>query len=450
MSIAAIAGLEVGRASHDWTARSRALARRHRRRAGRRAAVRRCVVAAAAAGVAKPAPTTVGRRRRRRPPRPFRVEFYEPRPSWATTFVRRALEADARFEVASLSFTSRGVSAQTGDAVAARRSAPRRLRRRRSSAASIACRRPTPARSIASCASAAARSSLVPDQRIDAGPARDLIRGAVDRSRRAAARAAGEADGDAAAPRRSQASELLVLRSRCRRRPTSIARVPGSDGSPVIVSMPRGDGRLLLSGAMDAWRFRAADNGAFDRFWQSTIAGLALAVPPPIDDQRRSAAAAPGERGEVIVRVRSRDVRAVSASIDGDSRSVCCPDAEAGVYRGRVRRARPTPGRSTIEVRAAAASQPRIRVAHAARAGRTSSAVAPTPRRRSRCWPSSHRGIDVTPDHLADLERFLRGAVDAASRRRAFVTRCDRRGGSLPFALCLSAEWWLRRRRGLR
>ena len=78
-----------------------------------------------------------------------------------------------------------------------------------------------------------------------------------------------------------QASELLVLRALP---PGSdvVARVPGSDGSPVIVSMPRGDGRLLLSGAMDAWRFRAADNGAFDRFWQSTIAGLALAVPPPI------------------------------------------------------------------------------------------------------------------------------------------------------------------------
>ncbi len=50
----------------------------------------------------------------------------------------------------------------------------------------------------------------------------------------------------------------------------------------MIVSAPRGTGRLLLSGAMDAWRFRAADNGAFDRFWPSTIAGLALAVPPPI------------------------------------------------------------------------------------------------------------------------------------------------------------------------
>ena len=81
-----------------------------------------------------------------------------------------------------------------------------------------------------------------------------------------------------------------------------VARVPGVDAAPVIVSMPRGDGRLLLSGAMDAWRFRAADNGAFDRFWQSTIAGLALAVPPPIAIGVEPPLLRPGERGDVTVR----------------------------------------------------------------------------------------------------------------------------------------------------
>src|SRR4030095_12748037 len=77
-----------------------------------------------------------------------------------------------------------------------------------------------------------------------------------------------------------QASELLILRTLP---PGSdvVARVAG-DAAPVVVSMPRGAGRLLLSGAMEAWRFRAADSSAFDRFWQATIAGLALAVPPPM------------------------------------------------------------------------------------------------------------------------------------------------------------------------
>ena len=106
---------------------------------------------------------------------PLRVEFYDPRPSWATTFVRRALEADARFQVATLSSTSRGISAQTGGAVplddprldafdvvivggldrlsAADVRALDRYMRERGGAVVV-----------------------VPDQRIDAGPARDLRR----------------------------------------------------------------------------------------------------------------------------------------------------------------------------------------------------------------------------------------------------------------------------------
>jgi hypothetical protein len=62
---------------------------------------------------------------------------------------------------------------------------------------------------------------------------------------------------------------------------------------------------------------------------------------------------------------------------------------------------------------------------------------------------SSHRGIDVTPDHVVDLERFLRGAVTSP---RTTVVRHPMRSTwwILPFAICLSAEWWLRRRGGLR
>jgi len=112
---------------------------------------------------------------------PIRVEFYDPRPSWATTFLRRALEADARFQVAGLSFTSRGVSAATGGAVppgdsrldgfsvvivggldrlsAADAAALQRFMRERGGAVTV-----------------------VPDQRIEAGPARDLISGGISGS----------------------------------------------------------------------------------------------------------------------------------------------------------------------------------------------------------------------------------------------------------------------------
>jgi hypothetical protein len=210
--------------------------------------------------------------------------------------------------------------------------------------------------------------------------------------------------------------------------------------------MPRGEGRLLLSGAMDAWRFRAADDGAFDRFWQSTIAGLALAVPPPIGISVVPPLLLPGEQGDVVVRVRSRAVTSVSASIDRDQPIRLHPEPEAGAYRGRFT-AKTAPGRSTIEVRAGGA-QPIA-------ASRTLLVQPDVQRVRPDAAPSlamlasSHRGIDVTSDHLADLERFVRNAINAPPT--SHVTHPMRSAlWIVPFAACLSAEWWLRRRRGLR
>ena len=46
---------------------------------------------------------------------PLRVLFYEPRPSWIATFVRRALERDPRFAVSGLDYASRGIKISTGD-----------------------------------------------------------------------------------------------------------------------------------------------------------------------------------------------------------------------------------------------------------------------------------------------------------------------------------------------
>src|SRR6185503_15219195 len=42
------------------------------------------------------------------------VLFFDPRPSWMSTFVRRAVERDARFVVTSRVVTSRNVSADAG------------------------------------------------------------------------------------------------------------------------------------------------------------------------------------------------------------------------------------------------------------------------------------------------------------------------------------------------
>jgi hypothetical protein len=62
---------------------------------------------------------------------------------------------------------------------------------------------------------------------------------------------------------------------------------------------------------------------------------------------------------------------------------------------------------------------------------------------------ASHRGIDVPPNRLGDLEQFLRHTV--VSPRTTSVRHPMRSvWWIVPFGACLSAEWWLRRRRGLR
>jgi hypothetical protein len=377
---------------------------------------------------------------------PIRVEFYDPRPSWAATFVRRALEADPRFDVSTFGFSSRGVSSKTGNAVALDdsrldgfevivvggldrlsqadvRSLERYLRERGGALV------------------------VLPDQRIEVGPALDLADGQefVERLLEQPVVLAGPPPVASL-----RASELLVLRSIA---PLTdvVARVPGADpssgpGAATIVSMPRGDGRLLLSGAMDAWRYRASDNGAFDRFWQSTIAGLGLAVAPPISIGLEPQLPRPGQPVDVTVRVRSRNVSSVSASVDRSQPVRLLPDPEPGQYRGRFV-ARDTPGRSTLAIDLQGA-QPltasrTVVIPHDVQ--RVRSAAAPA----LRLLASSHRGIDVTPEHLADLESFIRRSV--ASPRVPIVRHPMRSAWwMLPLAACLSAEWWMRRRRGLR
>jgi hypothetical protein len=374
---------------------------------------------------------------------PMRVQFYDPRPSWATTFLRRALEADPRFRVAALSDTSPGIPVRTGGAVpitdpgldafdvvvaggldrlsAADGRALDRFMRERGGAV-----------------------VLVPDQRIDSGPAQDLVSGfaIVERLVEQPAQLIVTPPSVSL-----QASELLLFRSLAAGAGV-IARLPGNDASalPAIVSVPHGDGTLILSGAMDAWRFRAADGNAFDRFWQATIAGVALAVAPPIAIDVDPPVLRPGESGRVVVRVRAHGATAVSAAIDSGVPIRLLPQPALGVFRGTFTAKRDA-GRSTLEVRTAGAA-----AASASRTVLVQRDAAPLGAIDSpslSMLASSHHGIDVTPDRLADLERFLRTTVTAP---RTIGIRHPMRSTwwILPFALCLSADWWLRRRRGLR
>ena len=441
---ASIGGLEVGRASHLWTAD------RERWRGGIDAVpvgeppwVVRVALAEApgmTAGNRSTFDAVVDVRRN-----PFRVEMYEPRPSWATTFVRRALEADARFEVAGVSISSRGISVRTGEG------AP--LSDPRLDAADVVVVGGLDRLSAEDVRSLdrfmrerGGAVALVPDARVNAGPVLNLLPN--DMTERLLERPAKLLMAPGAAP--LEASELLLLGQvppgsvpaealAGAGLPAEALAKAGSDGSPVIVTMPRGSGRLLVSGAMDAWRFRAADNGAFDRFWQATLAGLALAAPSPIEIGVTPPLLRPLEKVEVTVRVRSRSRAPIAASIDGEDVIRLRPEPEPGCSEARFT-ARGTPGRSTVDVR----------LGDLERQSASRTVLVQTGARRIAAEPalsmlaSSHRGIDVTPDRVAELGRFVRGAVTSpdAFRRAASdaIDVVDRAFRRVPFGGMVDPE----------
>ena len=239
---------------------------------------------------------------------PLPVLVYEPRLSWAGTFVRHALERDSRFDVATVAYPSRGVRV-TSSGTDAPADDPR-------SAISAGLNRMVTDRTraiivggldgvTADAAGVLARFMrerggavvLLPDSLADArAAARWLpVPAAAEVLLEQPARLSVEAPLAAI-----HASEMLTFDPA----PVLRALATNSANRPVIGAVPVGAGQLIVSGALDAWRFRANDRGAFDRFWQSAIAGFAGAAPSAVDVAVEPPIVAPGGKAGVRVRVR--------------------------------------------------------------------------------------------------------------------------------------------------
>lgn len=370
----------------------------------------------------------------------LRVLVLEGRPSWAAAFVRRELEDDPRFEVEGLSYAAPGVPVRSGGASGSRglegfdvvlvggldrvsasdiTRLDRFLRLRGGSVA------------------------ILPDSKVSTAVVRELLPGVAVRETlldRPAALAA------ATALPRIDASELLEATNL----PPGAVVLAQASGSrePVIWTVAVGFGRVLFSGALDAWRYRANPEVDFGRFWRSVVSGLALAAPPPIDVDLVPRRAALGQRVRVVARVRPleqdslRDRLAVSASVGADRPIRLWPDAAKGVFTGSFIVESSMTGQSPIVTVSAgdgtARGSARVILDRHPReeGGEPLSLLAET-----------RRGIDVRPDDLAKLESHVRTAVPP---QRVPVERHPMRSAwwIVPFAACLSCEWWLRRRTG--
>ena len=216
----------------------------------------------------------------------------------------------------------------------------------------------------------------------------------------------------------------------------ALATIDGRGGVDVVVERPLGRGRVVVSGALDGWRWR--DDG-FDRFWTDTVVRLARASGPP-------AAVRPLPAG--VGRDGGRFAVVQRGVADGASWPAIAMPASSSL------RARPSPsgGAWIVDVATGTAPLPLDvavgdRRASAAWHGATTIPAAPP------SWPRLERLAVVSGGRViagADAVTAMAAAVDAVRPRPVPVTWYPMRAWwwFVPVALALGVDWWRRRRAG--
>ena len=415
-------------------------------------------------------------------PRRWNVLFFDARPSWSSRFVRMAVERDPRFSVAGRMMTSRAFASDAGsppsqveddaplrgyDAIViggpgalsdkAAQGLERFMRNRGGSVVLLMDDSASAGASPVVRLTGAQRWTLHAENE---APARITAVSWDGRILRAS---------QVASPDRAPAGMTVIAEARAvvgvkPRAVTSRAVAAGASATERAIAdtIPRaalwatsvGAGRLVVSGALDAWRFRDSTLSNFDRVWQDLIADVSARSPQPIAISAPDAVR-PGET--MMVRVTLRDValRAIAApsaraSVSGTlvastgARTPLrlWPAGSIGEFEAAVR-APDAPGVLHIEVTSGAdrASLPFVGSA---------SASAPSSAARSSLipWVQGNGGKIFRSDALGGLPDAIRGATSFAPRAEPWHPMRSP-WWIVPFALLLSVEWYSRRRQGL-
>jgi hypothetical protein len=379
---------------------------------------------------------------------PIRTLVFDPSVSWTGTFVRRTLEAQPGFAVDSVQRATKAASIRAGV---------------------------TP--------SALTRAELAPYELLLLGSPDDLDAAVVDAVRWFVEERGGIAVlvPDRSPSRRSDllpgvsfdskvletpaamtgglfAAELAVPRSPL---PPSTVSAEETAGVPIVAGWRRGLGAVVFSGALDAWRYRDRSDNAFARFWTSALLEQALTVSPILEVRASPAVIRPGDVVHVSARLRATELppaadrielpaagaRALARERDGpraqgdtttDAAVRLWPGPTPGVYEGEWRPV----VEGTYAIDATVGSATAAAVVQVA-----ADAASPQPSEEAMRTAAAASGGGVFADE-ASLVRALAERFPVTRAGRPFhPARTPWWSGA--FALLVSAEWALRRRRGL-
>jgi len=373
------------------------------------------------------------------------VLSFDPRPSWASTFVRRALEEDPRFVVTARVATAPRASTEIGAAPAALGESVRSFDLVLVGApdaltASDVDRLETYARQ-------GGAVCLVMD-RLAKGPYERLTGSSGWTGRQTAQPEA--IDTGSSRLGKLQVTELVLPALG-----PATETMATAAGRPVIWRTPVGSGAVIVSGALDAWRQRAAAGSDFARFWQTLIADAAAGARGPIGVTLGQRIFRPGAPMTIRVALGDPDTaRAttteVRARIEGaaDTNPIRLWPEQPGLFT-TMRSAPTTPGvyRVAVDGTIAAGARRASSVRGAANFLVAADAAEVNDRALVEAWSAAHGGIAVKNEDFNALRDALLRAAQPPAR---VATRYPLRSPwwIVPFALAISSEWWLRRRRG--
>ena len=379
----------------------------------------------------------------------YAILFHDARPSWSSTFVRRAAASDARFSITHRVVTSRGLSNTAGPAPEALRD-PASL----SDFTTVVVGAPeilTAADVVALESFMRQRGGSVVVLMEGAGVGQfDRLAGVTSwRSSRTNAPTTFRDTGGFGALQGRETSWPATAPTGSMPYAVSVAR--DSTIRPIVWSVSVGVGRLVVSGALDAWQFRD-DSSGFNTFWTTLLTALASDAPPAISIDLPRRVLQPGETAAVrfVFRepllsnaaVRSATVGAALVSGPDSTLVRLWPERTPGVFTGSIVAPR-QPGNYRLVVWTETDRSESPIVVHAR-------ARAPISDGRDvlQSFVSSRGGSVVAEDAIDDLPGRLSSAIQVVSRVETWHPMRSP-WWIVPFALLLGTEWWARRRRGL-